>query len=43
MMAATVDPSAGSIPIKVPMPDDLSIVYFNFFNSEKEGNLRAFA
>ena len=31
------------MPINVPIPDDLSIVYFSFFNSNKVGNLRAFA
>ena len=41
MIAATVEPSAGSIPINVPIPEDRSIVYFSFFNSNNEGNLRA--
>ena len=43
IIAATVDPSAGSIPIKVPIPDDLRIVYFNFFNSNNDGSLKALA
>ena len=43
IIAATVEPSAGSIPIKVPIPDDLRIVYFSFFNSNNDGSLRALA
>jgi len=38
-----VEPSAGKIPIKVPIPEDRNIVYFNFFNSAKVGSLNAFA
>ena len=43
IIAATVDPSAGSMPIKVPIPEDLRIVYFNFFNSARDGSLKALA
>ena len=43
IIAATVEPSAGSMPIKVPIPEDLRIVYFNFFNSARDGSLKALA
>ena len=43
IIAATVDPSAGKIPINVPRPDDLRIVPFKLFNSANVGSLNAFA
>ena len=42
-MAATVEPSAGKIPIKVPKPEDLKIRPFNFFNSAKVGSFKDLA
>ena len=43
IIAATVDPSAGKIPIKVPSPEDLKINPFNFFNCCKLGSFKDFA
>ena len=43
IIAATVDPSAGKIPIKVPSQDDLKIVPFKLFSSAIVGNFKVLA
>ena len=43
MIAATVEPSAGKMPINVPIPDDRKIQFLNSLSSFHVGNFMAFA